>query len=196
MSDEASQDRVSMDKALVATIEHPVAHGILRVLTERPASGRELAAVLSQPQSTVGDQLRKLVARGLVEDAGEEKRRGTVERFYRAGPASRWLDDDATEKLSPRQKRRAALRVVKEALADISTALAGEGPDRRSDWVVASSRIAVDPRGWKELSNIHQKAVKDVERVREESAARLAGKNEKALRAISWVVLLELPDAQ
>lgn len=194
MSDEVSEAVDGPDKALVDTVGHRVGYAIYRVLTERPASARELTDLLSQPRSTVGDQLRKLIASGLVESAGEEVRRGTTERFYRAAPNSRWLDDDVTGKLDPRQKRQTALRVAREAMADTSLALRGDRLDHRNDWCVASSRIVVDSKGWKELAKIHRQVLEEVERVRDESADRLAGGAEEQLRAISWVMLLELPD--
>lgn len=193
MSDEASEAGDGLDKELVDTVGHRVGYAIFRVLTERPASARELAALLSQPRSTVGDQLRRLIAVGLVESAGEEARRGTTERFYRVTPGSRWLDDDATGELDPREKRRTALRVAREGLADTSLALRSDRLDHRNDWCVGSSRIVVDSRGWKELAEIHRQALEEVERVREESAERLGDEAEEPLRAISWVMLLELP---
>ena len=194
MSEEASDAVASAVKALADTVGHRVGYAIFRVLTERPASASELAALLSQPRSTVGDQLRKLIAGGLVESAGEEARRGTTERFYRAAPGSRWLDDDATGMLDPREKRRTALRVVREAAADTSLALRSDRLDDRNDWCVGSSRITVDLRGWKDLAEIHRRALEEVERVRAESADRLDDEAGDPLRAISWVTLLELPD--
>jgi len=192
MSDEASEAVDGLDKALVDTVGHEVGYAIFRVLTERPASATELAALLSQPRSTVGDQLRKLIASGLVECTGEETRRGTTERFYRAA-SSRWLDDDVTAKLDPRQKRRTALRVAREAAVDMSLALQGDLLDQRDDWCVGSSRITVDSQGWGELAEIHRHALEEVERVRDESADRLDREDDEPLRAISWVMLLELP---
>jgi DNA-binding transcriptional ArsR family regulator len=194
MSNEVSEAVADADKALVDTVGHRVGYAIFRILTERPASARELAEILSQPRSTVGDQLRKLIASGLVESAGEEARRGTTERFYRVAENSRWLDDDVTAKLDPRQKRQTALRVVREAAADTSLALQGDRLDHRDDWCVGSSRIVVDPQGWKELAEIHRQALEEVERVRDESAERLDDGADESLRAISWVMLLELPD--
>src|SRR5262245_27357293 len=111
MSDEAPEAASGLDKALVDTVGHRVGYAIFRVLTERPASASELAALLSEPRSTVGDQLRKLIASGLVESAGEKTTRGTTERFYRAVSSS-WLDDDATGRLDSGEKRRTALRVI------------------------------------------------------------------------------------
>ena len=194
MGDEASEAAAGLDKKLADTVGHRVGYAIYRALTERPASARELAAFLSQPRSTVGDQLRKLIASGLVESAGEETRRGTTERFYRVASGSRWLDDDATGKLDPRQRRKTALRVAREAATDMSSALQSDLLDQRNDWCVGSSRVAVDSRGWKELSEIHRHALEEVERVRDESAERLGEEAEEALRAISWVMLLELPE--
>jgi len=194
MSDEVPEDGAGLDKVLVDTVGHRVGYAIFRVLTERPASATELAALLSQPRSTVGDQLRKLIASGLVESAGEEPRRGTTERFYRTAPSARWLDDEVTGNLDPRQKRQTAIRVAREAAVDTSLALQSDRLDHRNDWCVGSSRIAVDSRGWKELAEIHRRALEEVERVREESADRLDDEAEVPLRAISWVMLLELPD--
>jgi Helix-turn-helix domain len=188
----SSQAAVGADQALADLIGHPVGYAIWRVLTERCASGSELAAALSQPRSTVGDQLRRLIASGLVESAGEETKRGMTERFYRASRTSRWLDDDATGELDGDQKRRIALRVVREALADTSAALASERLDRRDDWCVASSRFAVDSRGWEELARVHRGAVAEMERIRDESGERLAATGEQPVRAISSVTLLEL----
>jgi hypothetical protein len=194
MDEEASEAVAGPDKALVDTVGHRVGYAIYRVLTERSASARELAALLSQPRSTVGDQLRKLIASGLVESAGEEVKRGTTERFYRVAPGSRWLDDDATGKLDPRQKRQTALRVAREAMADTTSAMRSDRLDQRDDWCVGSSRVVVDCQGWKELAEIHRHALEEVERVRDESADRLDGEAEEPLRAISWVMLLELPE--
>jgi predicted ArsR family transcriptional regulator len=194
MSDEASEAVGGADEALVDTVGHRVGYAIFRVLTERPASATELASLLSQPRSTVGDQLRKLIASGLIESAGEKAKRGTTERFYRVTPDTRWLDDEVTGKLNSRQKRRTALRVVREAAADTFLALQGNRLDQRDDWCVGSSRMVVDQRGWKELAEIHRRALEEMERVRDESAARLEAEAEESLRAISWVMLLELPE--
>jgi DNA-binding transcriptional ArsR family regulator len=193
MSDEASEAVTGLDKALVDTIGHRVGYAIYRVLTERPASAKELADLLSQPRSTVGDQLRKLIAAGLVESAGEEVKRGTTERFYRAA-TPRWLDDDVTSRLDPRQKRRTALRVAREAAVDMHLALESDLLDQRDDWCVGSSRIVVDSQGWKELAEIHRRTLEETERIRDESAERLDDEDDEPLRAISWVMFLEMPD--
>jgi DNA-binding transcriptional ArsR family regulator len=195
MPGEASEAGAGPDRALVDTVGHRVGYAIFRILTERPASARELADLLSQPRSTVGDQLRKLIASGLVESAGEEAKRGTIERFYRAAPRARWLDDQATGQLDRRQKRQTAIRVVRAAATDTFSALQSDRLDHRNDWCVGSSRIAVDSQGWKELADIHRHALEEVERVREESFDRLEGETDEPVRAISWVMLLELPDS-
>jgi DNA-binding transcriptional ArsR family regulator len=195
MSSAASEAGSDPDRALVDAVGHRVGYAIFRVLTEHPASATELADLLSQPRSTVGDHLRKLIASGLVESAGEEAKRGTTERFYRAAPRARWLDDEVTGQLDRRQKRRTALHVAREAATDTFSALQSDLLDDRNDWCVGSSRIAVDSRGWKELADLHRHVLEEVERVREESAARLEGEADDRLRAISWVMLLELPDS-
>lgn len=186
-----------MNKALVQTLSHPVGYAILGVLAERgTASGKEIAAAVSKPRSTVGDQLRKLQADGLIESVAEETRRGTVERFYRTAPSAHWLDDAEMAGASAEEKRRMGLRAIQSIVADASAALSTNTLDRRDDWCLASTRLPVDARGWQELAEIHRRTLEEVERVRRQSAARLAGEGGEALRALSALILLELPPSR
>jgi DNA-binding transcriptional ArsR family regulator len=186
--------RTKVNKALVESIGHPLGYAILRVLGERGrASGKELAAAVSKPRSTIGDQLRRLQAGGLIESVAEVTRRGTVERFYRATPSARWVEDAEMGGLSAEEKQRLGLRTVQSVVADASAALSANMLDRRDDWCLGSLRATVDARGWEELSEIHRRALEEVERVRRESAERMAGTDGEALRAFSALMLLELP---
>ncbi len=183
-----------VNRALARTLVHPVAYEILRLLSERDrASGKELAEALSKPRSTVGDQLRRLQADDLIESVAEETRRGTVERFYRPAPAARWVDEEEMALIDADERRRIGLRVVRSALVDAMAALSTNTLERRDDWCLSGTRVSVDARGWSELADIYRRTVEEVERVREESAERLAATDAEPLRALSSLFLLELP---
>jgi DNA-binding transcriptional ArsR family regulator len=194
MTDETTPNDTA-GEALAQSILHPVKHAIIRVLTERgTASGREIAADISKPRSTVGDHLRKLLADGLIESAREEAKRGTAERFYRIPLSARWVEDDELAGMDAEERRRVALRVVRSAVIDASAAISTNTLDHRNDWCLSSTRVIVDADGWKELRDIHQRAIKEVERVRLESAERLGlGAGEKTQRVFSSLMMLELP---
>lgn len=193
-SGDASRE-ATVNKALARAGGHPVGFAALRVLAELgTASGKEIAARVSKPRSTVGDQLRRLEEEGLIECVGEETKRGTIERFYRLTPSARWLDDGEMGQLSAVEKRRMGLRTVRSILTDASAALGADTLDHRDDWCLSSLRVIVDCQGWRELAEIHRRAVEEVERVRGESAERLSKETGGApLRALSSLMLLELP---
>jgi DNA-binding transcriptional ArsR family regulator len=190
----STEPRVS--RALVQAYGHPVGYAILRVLVERgTASGKEIAAAVPKPRSTVGDQLRRLQADGLIECVREESRRGTTERFYRITPFACWVDDEEMSHASTAERRRIGLRVLQSAVGDASTALAANTLDRRDNWCLSSMRLAVDAQGWKELADIQRRALEEVERALDESDERLmAGAGGERLLALCSVMLLELPE--
>lgn len=198
MADAVAATKTKVNRALVRASVHPVAYAISRVLGERgTASGKEIAAALSKPRSTIGDQLRRLELDGLIECVAEERKRGTVERFYRATPAALWLEDEEMSGIGADEKKRMGLRVVQSTVADSATALSANTLDRRDNWCLSSARLIVDECGWQELAEIHRRALEEVERVRTESAARLAAEEGgESVRALSSLMLLELPGAE
>jgi len=191
----SSPPRTGVNEALVQAAVHPVDRAIVQVLAERgSASGKGIAAEISKPRSTVGDRLRMLEADGLIESVAEDAKRGTVERFYRLTASAHWLEDEEVGRIGAREKRRIGLRTLQSVVADASAALAANTLDRRDDWCLGAIRVTVDASGWEELVTIHQRALREVERVRRESAERLKESGEESLRTFSSVMLLELPE--
>jgi DNA-binding transcriptional ArsR family regulator len=197
MSKERAAGREKANRALVKALIHPLSFEILGVLAERNmASGKEIARLLSKPRSTVGDQLRRLEAHGLIETAAEDSTRGTVERFYRGAPAATWVSDEDVALLGAEEKRQMGLRVVRSAVVDASAALSGNTLDQRNDWCLSSTRLSVDEEGWRELAELHKRTMEEVERVRRQSRERMASQRAtKAVRALSSIMLVELPQA-
>lgn len=196
MSDETDRTTRKVNRALVQASGHPVGFAILRVIWERgTASGPEIAAAVSKPRSTVGDHLRKLQAGGLIECVGEEPKRGTVERVYRATALARWLNDEEIGQVSTAEKRRLCLRIVQSVVADASAALRTNTLDRRDDWCLSSMRLTVDARGWKELADINRRALEEMEKALDASEERLVGDRDgERVRALVSLMLLELPE--
>jgi DNA-binding transcriptional ArsR family regulator len=193
MRDETTPERPPPSGSLARILVHPLSYEIVRLLAERgKASGKEIAAALSRPRSTVGDRLRRLLAEELIECVEEETKRGTVERFYRTVESARWVDEGEMALLDADEKRRIGLRVVRSAVMDASAALSANTLDRRDDWCLSGTRVTVDAAGWRELAGIYRRAIEEVERVREESAKRLVAGDEP-VRALSSLLLLELP---
>jgi DNA-binding transcriptional ArsR family regulator len=196
MTNGVTSTEPKVKRPVVQAYGHPVGYAILRVLIERgTASGKEIAAVVPKARSSVGDQLRRLQADGLIECVKEESRRGTIERFYRITPLACWADDAEISHASTFERRRMGLRVLQSVVGDTSAALAANTLDRRDNWCLSSMRVGVDAEGWKELADIHRRALKEVERVLDESDERLmAGTSGERLLALCSMMLLELPN--
>lgn len=192
---EETAEATSVSRPVLHAYGHPVAYAIVRVLVERgTASGKQIATAISKPRSTVGDQLRKLQTAGLIECVGEESRRGTIERYYRLTPSAFWVDDEEIKQAGTSERRKLGLRVLQSVVADASAALTANTLDRRDDWCLSSMRLAVDAEAWKDLADIHRRALAEVAKVLDESDERLAAGGGERLLALCSMVLVELPE--
>jgi DNA-binding transcriptional ArsR family regulator len=78
------------DERLGRALGHPLRHRLLRVLTDRVASPKELAAHLAEPLPNVSYHVRVLAELGCVELVRTVPRRGALEHYYRALMAPRF----------------------------------------------------------------------------------------------------------
>lgn len=147
-------------EALKKAISHPVKNKVIAALAERPdVTIRQMAERLGEPPRRIRHQVEALVAKGLVEVTGEERRRGVIERRYALVGT---LDFEDTEWLTPEVRVRFAKEIVKLLLADIGVAAAagtfGVHPDR------AEVRFygEVDDACLAELAELHMKAYREI----------------------------------
>ena len=73
---------VEKAKRLTA-VAHPIRLAVLTMAESDPVSASEAAVRLGEPLGTVAYHFRVLHTAGLVELVSEERRRGSVESFYR-----------------------------------------------------------------------------------------------------------------
>jgi len=75
----------------LSALAHPVRLEILTMAESRPLSASEAAVALGEPLGTVAYHVRVLHTAGLIELVAEERRRGSVESFYRTA-SSGWIE--------------------------------------------------------------------------------------------------------
>lgn len=80
------EKRWTIDPVLFRAMSHPIRVGILEELNDpaKLTSPSKFAERVGKPISNVSYHFIKLRKCGLIEIAREEKRRGSVEHFYRA----------------------------------------------------------------------------------------------------------------
>ena len=84
------EDTAARAKRLSA-LAHPVRLEILTMAESDPVSASDAAVALGEPLGTVAYHFRVLHTAGLIELVSEERRRGSVESFYRTA-SSGWSE--------------------------------------------------------------------------------------------------------
>jgi DNA-binding transcriptional ArsR family regulator len=74
----------SLDGKRLAALAHPIRMYILEATETEPVSPSEMAVKVGEPLGTVAYHFRVLHNAGLIELAGTERKRGSIQNFYRA----------------------------------------------------------------------------------------------------------------
>lgn len=176
---------------LIEAIGHPTRAKILAVLSDHTASAKEVAEEIGEPVGRVRYHLRNLRASGLIRASEEQGRRGVVE--YRYSPATMQLMDEAQlAALTPGQRRSLIAYLVRLIFSDVSSAMRSGAVDEREDFAITRVRLALDRQGWRDLAKINIDTLERVQRVREESRARLRRSAEAPAIATWAMIFLEL----
>jgi DNA-binding transcriptional ArsR family regulator len=160
-----------LDASLLKALAHPLRARILESITDRgEASPVEVARELDQPLATVSHHTRVLRELGCIELTRTEPRRGAVEHYYRA-VLRPFLDDAQWEKLSLVKRRGLAGQLLRRIFAEASAAGAGGGFDTAGAHV-ARVPLALDDRGWEELSEVVANLLSSAQTIQERSDER------------------------
>jgi DNA-binding transcriptional ArsR family regulator len=193
MNDRARSVRTAGDLALPAALLHPLRLQILSFINERGcASATEIARACTKPRSSISEQVRRLRAEGLLSLVEAQDRRGAREMFYACTDQVPVLGKSETEDLPVRIKKRIALTLVRGFSSSVTSALASPWRSIQDDSCWSSTTLRVDLRGWRELSEMHQRASAEIERVRVECHGRVGGGATDALIAASSMFLYEV----
>jgi DNA-binding transcriptional ArsR family regulator len=185
--------RRSVDETLVKVVAHPLRVQALSILTERPASPKELAAELGSPVGNVSYHVRELEQVGLIELVDEKKRRGAVEHFYRA-IARPPLSAEEWDQLSLEERQGFSTWIIQLLLVDASQALAAGTFDVRGDRHLSRTPLLVDEEGWRELVEIQAGALQAVLEVQAASAARMdAADGGEGIPTVAAMTFFEMP---
>jgi DNA-binding transcriptional ArsR family regulator len=160
------------DPRVVKAYAHPLRAHILGLLDNRVASPREIATELDTPLSNTAYHVRQLASLGLVELVGRSVKRGAIEHHYTA-KVRPTITDEGWAKLPEIVKRASISGSLQHGVAQMVAAVEEGGFDRDD---IHYSRTAgkLDEKAWKAISRELSRTLERVERLVEESAARLA----------------------
>jgi len=188
MADAAHQeDPRDLEKLsdLAEAMAHPFKGKILAALAaaNEAETINEIADKLGEPQRKVRYHLNRLIDKGLVRIAGEERRRGVIERCFRSERLP-LISTDQSQALSTEQMRKISLEALKLTLVDASAAItcgtfgAGEHFEARIPRVL-------DVQGLSEILDIYERSLHEILMVATSSRERMTLSQEEGVRVIA-----------
>ena len=154
-------------------LSHPLRAQILGILEERRASPRELSDELRAPLGNVSYHVRALLNLKLIKLVKKTPRRGAIEHHYEATGAAARVPDVEWEKMPSIAKQAVVGAVLDETNRSVAEAAAVGGFDR-SDAHVTRTKLVLDDKGFKELSDMLMKVLERADRIQDQSRKRLA----------------------
>ena len=164
------------DARLIKAYAHPLRLQILSLLDNRIASPKQIATELDTPLPNTAYHVRQLAALGLVELVRRTARGGAIEHHYTA-KVRPTVPDDVWASLPEIVKRAYSGGLLQQAVTQMVAAAKEDG------FLAAGSHFTrtpgrVDSKGWEAISRELLKTMGRIERIVEESEARLASKSD------------------
>jgi DNA-binding transcriptional ArsR family regulator len=188
VSGEGISAAAELRAALVEAMGEPLRARILIFVADRPgATLAQLAARTGEPEGRIRDQLELLIEAGLVKAETPPDR--PRERNHRVVAMPTIFDAD--QEWSDEARRKVALSIVKQVVADVGQAI--HLPDFGARDGNSTVRVPgeVDERGWHELARIAIRHTGLVEETMVASAGRLEAAGESGIEVISALLFFE-----
>jgi DNA-binding transcriptional ArsR family regulator len=159
-------------RKFIQATAHPVRVQILRVLGERIASPKQIAAITGDPVGTVAYHARVLLDFDYVELAKTEARRGATEHFYKAKPEF-FLGPQHWEAIPRLLRSGIVANAFQELFQRVVAALKAGTFQEREGSGLSSLPLRVDEEGWGEIREILSDAEQAVVGAAKQAALRL-----------------------
>ena len=186
-----TQRRSATQNRLVA-MSHPLRADVMRVLSERTASPKEIADELGEPIPNVSHHAKRLVQLGCAELVDKRQVRGAIEHFYRATERP-LVDTEEWDDLHPMIAEDLVCGFMQSGIDDfVASAKAGMvGSDSR--FHLTRTRLLLDQEGMDDALEIQERARLELMEAQARAANRLSESGETAMHASSWLGCFEVP---
>jgi DNA-binding transcriptional ArsR family regulator len=164
------------DARLIKAYAHPLRLQILSLLDNRVASPKQIATELDTPLPNTAYHVRQLASLGLVELVRRTARGGAIEHHYTA-KVRPTVPDEVWETLPEIVKRAYSGGLLQQAVTQM-VAAAKEDGFLAKDSHFSRTPGRLDAKGWQAVSRELQKTLTRIERLVEESEARLSANPE------------------
>lgn len=165
--------RAFVNPRLAKALEHVLRQHILMHAVRREISPKEISDLLGEELSNVSYHIRVLRDEcGLIEETRQERRRGSIEHYYRATIRT-LLPAKALRGLKGGLRTAVAACIADDLLDNLARAVEAGKLNGKHDHV-AQVPIVLDEEGRRNVLAISQRAKRDAEREQQKAAERMA----------------------
>ena len=182
--------RYISDPPIAKALTHPLRISILGILEERTASPSEIAEELDAPLGVVSYHVRQLALAGLAKLERTRQRRGALEHYYSAKERPIVTSEAWAE--VPSIVKQATIRATLAKISQQINRAAESGGFEDSDIHVTRNSLALDRKGWEQVSAKLDRLVEDLQRIEAAAAKRLASSDHaEEIQAVAVLMLFE-----
>ncbi len=178
-----NKPRQRLDSRIENSIKDVIRLDLLRILSERPASPRELAEILEEDVGDLLSHLVELWADNCIEVVAEGPGGEEADRRYRIAPPF-FIDDWRAQELSREERERLSVAVLQGIFTEALGARRTGSLDARHDSHLSYKPLKLDDRGWRELTGLLLRTLKEAETIEDGSRERLGLTDEDGLEAV------------
>jgi DNA-binding transcriptional ArsR family regulator len=183
-------NRYIADPQVAKALTHPLRVSILGILEERTASPREIADELEAPLGVVSYHVRQLARSGLAKLERTRQRRGALEHYYSA--QERPIITSEAWGSVPTIVKQATIRAALTKISGQVNRAAESGGFEDSNIHLTRTSLALDRKGWEQLSAKLDRLVEDLDRIQAAAAKRLAATDHAdEMQAVAVLMLFE-----
>jgi DNA-binding transcriptional ArsR family regulator len=169
-----------LEAPLAKMLANPLRTRLLMVLGDREASPKQLAEILEEDFQRICHQVRVLKKHGFIEQVGEDRKGGGVQRLYKATIRPR-LDADEWELLPLLARKTTSADILRVAIHDFRAALASGDFDAHRHRALLQKPIVVDEQGMQEADASALQHLDNLEKIEAASAARRIESGERGI---------------
>jgi predicted transcriptional regulator len=184
----ASKDAAEMNARLLRALSIPERWRILVVLSERPATPKELEEDLGSSLETVARHCRVMRREGLIELMDTDRRRGGKQHIYRA-VVRPIISTEMWEQLPKLIREMYDVTVAQDGINDVAAAFAAGTFGSVTTNANVRTPLVLDELGMRKIAEGVEEFVDFLLEVQAESAARLASAGEQGMNVSSWLTV-------
>ena len=172
-----------LDRRIENSIKDEMRVDLLRILSERSATPRELADFLDEDPNEVLGHVAELWADNCIVVEEEEASRDAADRRYRIARPF-FVDDWQARELSVADREKLSVIVLQTIVTEAIGALRTGSLNSRADAHLSCKPLKLDERGWREMVSLLMRTLTEAETIEDGSQERLGLSGEIGIEAV------------